>query len=133
VRLFHRLKGLAGEGAWRTSRSHLARNRPATHHTTHNGTLTLAPGAAQASGSRGAAPVSAAAYSASPIASGAVLPWPGCATAAAYTVITSRKVMHTSQPKISELVTPGAGPKQPGAMPPANSLVSRCRPGMRPV
>jgi hypothetical protein len=41
------------------------------------------------------APVRAAAYSDRPMARGAVLPWPGLTTAAAYTVITSRKVMKT--------------------------------------
>lgn len=41
--------------------------------------------------------------------------------------------MHISQPKIMPPVTSGAGPKQPGAMPPWNSFCSRCSPGMRPA
>jgi hypothetical protein len=61
----------------------------------------------------------AAAYRDRPIARGAVLPCPGLITAEAYTVITSRKVIVTSQPNTSPLVTPGEGPKQPGDPDPA--------------
>lgn len=41
------------------------------------------------------APVSAAAYRERPMARGAVFPWPGLDTAAAYTVMTNRNVMNT--------------------------------------
>eukprot|EP00878_Enallax_costatus_P026671 GHUV01028637.1.p2 GENE.GHUV01028637.1~~GHUV01028637.1.p2 ORF type:complete len:139 (+),score=29.56 GHUV01028637.1:907-1323(+) len=61
-------------------------------------------------------PVKAAAYNESPIAKGAVLPWPGFATAAAYTVMTSRKVMNTSHQNSSPFVTSFPGAKQPGAI-----------------
>ncbi len=66
------------------------------------------------SGSHHSPPEMAAAYSDKPMARGAVLPWPGLATAAAYTVMTRRNVIMVSHPNTPPAETPLPGAKQPG-------------------